>query len=206
MNIFDVCWTMYKSNTTFDFIKFVYKVEKIKSSRLMLLNSIVGKLAILLLGRLLGRDIYRELFVGLLKNFTRSDLERLSSKFYQDFLIGKKIDYTFELFSEIDTREIILCSASLDIVVSHIAKELKVVFFASELEFKKEICTGKITKDLLGVKNGIFENKEIKLVVTDNLSDLELVKKSSNSIILSTPKNVDFWEKNNLTVNYILKD
>lgn len=206
MKIFDVCWTMYKSNTTFDFIKFVYNVNGIKSFRLMVLSSLIGKLFILFLGKFLGRDIYRGFYVGLLKGFTRSDLEILSSKFYHDYLVRKKIDYTFDLLEEIDHREVLLCSASLDIIISHIAQQLKVSFFASELEFKNEICTGKISKDLLGMKDKILENKEIELVVTDNLSDLALVRKSSKSVILSTPKNVIFWKNNGLIVDYILKD
>ena len=56
------------------------------------------------------------------------------------------------------------------------------------------------------ILKGIFEYENIDLVVTDNLSDLELVKKSSKSIILSTPKNIGFWERNGLTVDYILED
>lgn len=206
LKIFDVCWTMYKSNTTFDFIRFIYKIENIKSFRLILLNSRIVKIIILLLGRILGRDIYRELFVGLLKGFTRQDIEFLSEKFYKNFLLKKRIDYTFDIFKKINADEILLCSASLDVVVAHIANELNVDFFASELEFKNGVCTGKISKDLLGVKDQILENKKIELVVTDNLSDLSLVKKSSKSVILSTPKNVNFWKRNGLTVNYILED
>ncbi len=86
------------------------------------------------------------------------------------------------------------------------AKMLNADFFASKLEFKNGICTGRISNDLLGAKNKIFEYENIDLVVTDNLSDLELVKKSSKSIILSTPKNIGFWERNGLTVDYILED
>lgn len=206
MKIFDVCWTMYRSNTTFDFIRFIYKTEGINSFRLAFLNSKIGKVVVLLIGKLIGRDIYRELFVGLLEGFTRNDLEKLSENFYYNFLLKNKIDYTFQIFNKIDVNEIVLCSASLDIVVAYIAYDLKVDFFASELEFKNEICTGKICKDLLGVKNSILGNKKIDLVVTDNLSDLELVMKSSESVILSTSKNVNFWKRNGLTVDYILQD
>lgn len=206
MKIFDVCWTMYKSNTTFDFIKFVYKTENIKSFRLIFLKSQIVKLVLLLLGRLLGRDIYRELFVRLLRGFSRNKLDILSERFYREILIENKINYTFDIFEKINTDEILLCSASLDVVVAHIANELNVDFFASELEFENGVCTGKISKDLLGMKDKILENKKIELVVTDNLSDLLLVKKSSKSIILSTPKNISFWKRNGLIVNYILED
>ena len=204
--IFDVCWTMYKSNTTFDFIKYVYKVECINSFKLIFLNSLIVKFSILLLGKLVGRDIYRELFVKLLKGFSKERLQKTSEKFYNEFLLDKKIDYTFNLINSMPLNSIILCSASLDIVVEHIAKMLNANFFASELEFKNGICTGRINNDLLGEKNKIFEHENIDLVVTDNLSDLELVKKSSKSIILSNPKNIGFWERNGLTVDYILED
>ena len=78
--IFDVCWTLYRSNTTFDFIKYVYKVEGINSFKLDFLNSLIGRFLILLLGKLVGRDIYRELFVDLLKGFSKESLENLITK------------------------------------------------------------------------------------------------------------------------------
>ena len=80
--IFDVCWTMYKSNTTFDFIKYVYKVECINSFKLIFLNSLIVKFSILLLGKLVGRDIYRELFVKLLKGFSKERLQKTSEKYF----------------------------------------------------------------------------------------------------------------------------
>ncbi|MBJ9903665.1 haloacid dehalogenase-like hydrolase [Acinetobacter bereziniae] len=204
--IFDVCWTMYKSNTTFDFIRFIYRINGIHSFKLNFLNSKIGKMILLLIGKLIGRDIYRELFISLLKGYQRTDLEIFSKKFYHNFLLEKKIDYTFEIFNEIESDKILLCSASLDIVVEKIASELKVKFFASELEYENGVCTGKISKDLLGMKDALFENKVIDLVVTDNLSDLGLVIKSLNSVILSTSKNVSFWERNGFSVDYILQD
>lgn len=202
--IFDVCWTLYRSNTTFDFIIYVYMEKRIKNFRFLILTSKVGKIFFLLLGKLIGRDIYRSMFVGLLKGFTRSDLNDLVENFYYNFLEKKKIDYTFEIFNKIDTQEIVLCSASLDVVVSYIADYLNVDFFSSELEFKNDICTGKISKDLLGRKDILLEDENLELVVTDNLSDLPLVKKSSKSIILSTPKNVNFWKRKGFSVDYIL--
>lgn len=99
-----------------------------------------------------------------------------------------------------------LCSASLDIVVSHIAKKLKVEYIASELEFNNEICTGKIIKDLLGIKDKIIDAQKIELVVTDNTSDLELIMKSPKSVILSTSKNFNFWKRNGFAIDYILRD
>ena len=56
INIIDVCWTLYKSNTTFDFISFVMEKKQKKSYRI--LNIYIIKAFLVLIGKLLKYDIY----------------------------------------------------------------------------------------------------------------------------------------------------
>lgn len=205
-NICDVCWTLYRSNTTFDFIDYFYK-DKPFNLKKYILDFFVIKFFILSLGKVVGKDIYRYLYISLLNGVSRKELLFFSKKFYSDFLITKKINFTFEMIETISQdSEIILCSASLDIIVYEISKRLNVKFIATQLVFEDDICTGKIESDLLGNKNNLFLNNEIDTVITDNLSDYKLVKLAKKSVILSTQKNVRFWESKGISVDYILED
>ncbi|MCH7340647.1 HAD family hydrolase [Acinetobacter higginsii] len=205
-NIVDVCWTMYRSNTTFDFISFVIKKQKEFNFKFFLLNFFVTKVFLIVLGRILKKDCYRYFYISLLKGYHYDDLAKYVDQFYQEFLIGKKIEFTFNLLDGfVDKADVILCSASLDIIVEKVANNLGVEYFASHLAFKNNVCLGLLESDLLFSKHELFSDVEIDCVITDNLSDYNLVKRAKNSIILSNKKNVIFWEERNIHVNYIFE-
>ncbi|MGL4482466.1 MAG: hypothetical protein ACRCTW_08075, partial [Lactococcus garvieae] len=73
--VFDLCHTLYDSNTTFEFISYVrggviFRVLK---------NKIVKKIVVLL-GKLINKDIYRLFFIYQLNGMTKDELlERASS-------------------------------------------------------------------------------------------------------------------------------
>lgn len=203
----DVCWTMYKSNTTFDFIDFVMEKEVKHKLKFFLIRLSFLKIFMILLGRVFNFDIYRYFYISLLEGFGRKELEEYVDLFLYNFLNNKKISFTFELLNDFDKNreDIVLCSASLDIVVSKISAQYGYQYFSSELEFVDGICTGKLKRDLLADKHSLFENDTVDCVVTDNLSDYELVKISRISKILSTKKNMNFWLKRNIKVDYVLE-
>ncbi|MDM1021928.1 hypothetical protein QSV37_16765 [Acinetobacter sp. VNK23] len=203
-NIIDVCWTMYRSNTTFDFIAFVMKEQKKMIFLYHILNLYVVKLFLVVLGKIFKHDYYRYFYIGLLKGYHRNELISYVEQFYQNFLQTKKIDFTFDLLSKLKNKDdIILCSASLDIIVEKIASDLNVKYFASTLLFENEVCLGKIGSDLLYSKHDIFSKEHINYVITDNLSDYKLIEKAKKPIVLSTQKNLKFWEERNIHVSYI---
>lgn len=203
LNIVDVCWTMYRSNTTFDFVAFVSESYNRNKVALFFLNNGLIKALIVLIGRILGVDIYRWFYVLMLKGFTYDELYEASNNFYDLFLVRNKIDFTFNIIEKISCKkDIVLCSASLDIVIKVIAERLNFKYYASELEFVDGVCVGRLKKDLLGKKNEIFNGLSLSLVVTDNLTDIKLVKASECSFILSTQKNKKFWARHNIKVNY----
>lgn len=205
-NIVDVCWTMYRSNTTFDFISFVIKKQKKINFKFFLLNFFVTKVFLIVLGRILKKDCYRYFYISLLKGYHYDALAKYVDQFYQEFLIGRKIEFTFNLLDGfVDKADVILCSASLDIVVEKVANNLGVEYFASHLSFKNNVCLGLLESDLLFSKHELFSDVEIDCVITDNLSDYNLVKKAKNPIILSNKKNLIFWEERNIHVNYIFE-
>lgn len=202
----DVCWTMYKSNTTFDFIDFVMEKEVKGTFKFYLVRNRMIRFLLIVLGKILNFDIYRNIYISLLKGFERSELNEYVNLFYENVLKRKEIFFTFEFLESVnkDSSEVILCSASLDIVVSKISTQYGYQYFASELEFVNEMCTGNLKRDLLADKHSLFTNDDVECVVTDNLSDYELVKMSRTSKILSTKKNINFWLTRSVKVDYVL--
>ncbi|AHE72845.1 hypothetical protein M942_10060 [Enterobacter ludwigii] len=201
--IVDVCHTLYNSNTTFDYVDFVLN-KKNKKTILLKIKPI--KYIIIIMGRLLHKDFYRYLYINKLRGFKKIELENIANEFCRDKLERLKILSTFAIINdEINNYKFILASASLNIIIEAIIKNEKVFeenAYSSILEFKNDICTGKLSQDLLGSKHKYFS--EVNWVITDNISDLKLAKKSEKVTILSKPKNIAFWERNGFKVDIII--
>lgn len=207
--IFDVCWTLFKTSTTFSFVDFSLLNLKKKSYIHFFLKINIVKYFLILIGRFFKFDLYRYIYIYLLKGIHKDDLEILSEKYIEEYLVLKKINKTFELlnyYSESAEFDIFLSSASLDVIIKPLAIKLKLKYHASNLGFDDlGFCTGLLDNDLLGNKEKQTYNvNEIYLVVTDNFSDLKLIRKSKNCFIISSRKNTLFWSKQNIIVDYFL--
>ncbi|EMG9280292.1 haloacid dehalogenase-like hydrolase [Enterobacter cloacae] len=201
--IVDVCHTLYRSNTTFDYVDFVLNK---KNKKIILLKVKPIKYTLIIMGRFLHKDIYRYLYIKRLRGFKKKELEDIANEFYKNKLDRLKILSTFNAINkEINNYKFILASASLNIVIEAIIKNEKIfegIAYSSSLDFKNDICTGKLSQDLLGNKHKYFS--EVNWVITDNISDLKLAKKSEKVTILSKPKNIAFWERNGFKVDIII--
>lgn len=105
--IFDVCWTLYKSNTTFDFINFFHK-SRGGNFYVSILNNKLIKNFLLLIGRSLGIDIYRYLYILSLKGYTKEQLEYIAKNYVKNVLSDKKILFSHEFLNQsLKEREIV---------------------------------------------------------------------------------------------------
>lgn len=195
--ILDVCGTIYSSNTTFDFFEsiassplelFIIKIKRCKI--LMLANSILFKL--------LKFDFYRRVCVYIfLANKTAEEVEYASIKFYNEFLSHKKINETQAVIKDLsDEYEFIICSASIDPIISVVAENIGCkVYFSTLLERKNGVYSGGIAQDLLGNKLSVLRENDINydLVITDNKSDMDIIKNSKSAIIITEMKNLKYW-------------
>lgn len=199
--VVDVCGTMFDSNTTFDYIDFVFGIKK--SGLHCLLNVCIVRYSLLALGKLIQVDLYRYLYIYLLRGVEYTELQMFSSMFYDRILSTRKIEEVCDLISYINKEyKIVLCSASLDVVVAEVARRFEIVeWHSSMLNIRDGKCLGTLAVDLLGNKAVLFDN--VDWVLTDNMSDLELVRKSIKSTIVSKQKNVKFWEKNSICVDFV---
>ena len=204
--IIDVCGTLYASNTTFDYIDFVMQSASLKKRVVhYILQLRITKLILITIGKIVKIDIYRYLYIHLLKGCSKDKLELYASRFYHEYLQKKRIQFSFDILDSIDNKKysIILCSASLDIIIEKISHNIGYKYHATKLEFVSNICTGKIHTDLLGAKHLLFKNEDLYLVMTDNLSDYLLVQQAKIKLVLSKPKNIPFWTKKGIKVSHI---
>lgn len=196
--IFDICDTLYNSNTTFDFCKW-RKNKKYWEFLLWFSSTILGKLINKISITFFKKEFSRNLHLKSLSNINKDELYKEAILFTEIFLNKKKINYTHNILEKLKNKnkDIYLISASIDPVVEAISKHLNVKFISSELLYIDNICQGSLKKDLLGNKHNLnFIN--LSLVVTDNISDYQLCRMSEQSLIIINSKNKNFWIKNKL--------
>lgn len=195
--ILDICGTIYDSNTTFDFFesiassKIEKKLLKIRENRIiMLLN--------LFLFKLTHADLYRKICIRFfLTGKSIDNIEMAVSKFHDEVLAYRKISETSKIIQSLSCDyDFIICSASIDPVVRIIAKNIGCNdYFATQISRNEDCYTGMIESDLLGKKYQCLNNSGIvyDLVITDNKSDLDIIKNSNKSIIISKNKDLKYW-------------
>lgn len=210
----DVCDTLYKSNTTFDFIRFVVTNGPI--FRLIALNLLTKKwspvfLILVLLGKISGIDYGRKLAIGFFAGIKEDQLAQASEKFFNDFLVSRRNEVVFNLLSKYrNSNKLILASSSIQPIVQVIARANNFDdFIASKLECKYGRYTGALSLDLTGKKQSfvheMMDREGIRelIVITDNKSDKELVSMANESFIaIKKESDKIFWKSVN--ANFIM--
>lgn len=97
----DICWTLFSSNTTYDFLR-------IRGNRL---NSLLYKL--------FGYDYVRARAIRKHRHYTHEQLLARAERFYTDYLEPRKIEPVWQL---IEGREIILVSQTMPSIAEVVAK------------------------------------------------------------------------------------
>ncbi|WP_000853491.1 hypothetical protein [Shigella boydii] len=127
-----------------------------------------------------------------LEGYEKSTLEELANLFYDEFLIFKEKNEVMALLERYKHEKIILMSASVDPVINVIAKNLNVEAVSSKLEFIDNKSTGLLEYNLTGIKH-LQVNNPVSLIVTDNFSDINLIKLADTAVIISKAKDKNKW-------------
>ncbi len=205
----DVCDTLYRSNTTFDFVRFA--LERGPHGRRRTLERAVNArhsplfYAGAVFFRLGGPDVARFATVALLRGFSQEELASLAESFVDDFLASRRIEETHRLVEEArDLGErVVLVSASLEPVVAAIAARLRVEHRASELEVDPRTgrLTGRISRDWTGRKQAVlgelgWTRDDELTVMTDNFSDAALMELADRRLaVVHSARAEDFWQR-----------
>lgn len=203
--IFDVCGTLYRSNTTFDFLEFYWREKNDRVLRLFftLSGTMLGKAVWVILSNVYDRDLFRRLAVRTLFGERINDVDDAAKRFVKIVLSSKARSEVLHILDiqRSEGAEIVLLSASLCPVVRAIASELKIErYYCSSLEVKDDRFSGYFLDDVRGRKKEIFL-KEISdsvefVFVTDNKEDLSLLEYSSSPYVVVRRKHKKFWKVN----------
>ena len=196
--IFDICDTLYESNTTLDFIYFI-ESRPLKRLALKLIRSTPSKVINKISNSLFKIDFIRSFYIRQLDGLSKETLCKKADSFVQTYLSPRKNIEVFAELSSLPKESIFLASATIDPVAMAIAKEIGVNYVSSQLAYdSSDNCLGTLATDMLGDKSRCFENKKISLVVTDNKSDLKLCQMADAVIAVSKQKNTSFWRSANI--------
>ncbi|WP_210466231.1 HAD family hydrolase [Rufibacter roseolus] len=205
--VFDICDTLFYSNTTFDFIKFVLE-EKKMVSKCRLFDLYTKRkspffLSLYLLQKLTKVDWPKKLCLKLLAGITKEELYLLGEAFENQFLVSRMIAETHQMLERLKEagKSIVLISASIDPVVAAIASKLKVEYRCSELHYNsRNKFTGNLSREMTGQK--LIELRRMLsrhdapfAVATDNFSDRSLVEAACQRyVVVYNTKAVQFWQ------------
>lgn len=196
----DICGTLYRSNTTFDFLAFFFHtkrwykiVDKFRRVRLlMVLNAIIMKL--------LHKDLLRIWAISHLSGFKRDELLQMSRQFHEEYLLPRANREVFDIIQKEKNngRKIVIVSATLDFIADVEAEHLEAdVVLSSRLSYNDGICQGRLSKDLLANKlqvlTGVGELPPYWGVITDNYSDADIIMKSRNAFLVQYTGKRDRW-------------
>lgn len=203
--VFDICDTLYYSNTTHDFVRYVLENEPV-SAKKIIYRSLNAKLLpfrylIIFLSVQTGRDILRSFNVSMLKGLTRQDLAERAKQFVKEFLAQRRIEQIQELLHAKSAAglRVVLCSSSIEPVVEAIAEELRIEDRVStSLEYEGDVFTGRFSRDITRSKLQELRDRglagDLVYAASDNLSDLELLSAAKESLaIVHNGRKEEFW-------------
>ena len=108
----DICWTLYRSNTTFDFLDNIISNKLYRLLRTFC-KTTVGYWGNILLYRLTHIDWQRRLAVQYLKGMSQVALEARAQTFIATLEQTKRIDTSFNILAQTQAPVIILSDAAI---------------------------------------------------------------------------------------------
>jgi len=196
----DVCFTLYKSNTTFDFFE-QYFTDNADYQKLKKLRN---NLFIRVLSKIIPYDFVRKNAVKLLLNHNEIELKQAARLFVGKLEPITEVEKTIAEYRSKDYK-IVLLSSSLDFIVEAVSIAVKAdLYYATTLVYEDQVCRGRIERDLLANKDKIikreFANDDI-VFLSDNKSDLNcapLVNKLVAVFKVNDKSAAAFWKRNHI--------
>ena len=189
--VIDICGTIFKSNTTFDFIKFYYASR----FNVRILSTFPVKVVCAILFKLFGIDVIRPILLRNLEGVSHFQLKNMADEFYDKFLLPKKNNEVINIINQYRAEgyRLILVSATIDVIATVVAEKLAITeFISTNLEYEKNICTGKILKDVYKNKQNILIQTGLLPpyagIITDNYEDVTIIEQSKEPYLVSYRK------------------
>lgn len=201
--VFDICGTIFKSNTTFDFLTFwLTPRSRYYSFFDKLRKTFIWKVINKITRTYLHVDITRIIALRFLKGYSRLQLSEGADMFYESYLmkhLNDNVVDTIKVLRINPSCNVLIASATIDVVAEVIARKMQInTWYSSELCYVDGICQGKLSKDLLGKKNVFIQeiqNQTIDSVYTDDFTDIPLQKEARQKNIVVYTKTDKKWKK-----------
>lgn len=213
--ITDVCGTLVYDDTTLGLLRVHFSQQPERQWRLPMLRALTAhrspfRLGVAVIERLTGKHVLKHLLVRMMKGDTVSSLESSAEIYAQWLLDHRKVPAVWNVITPaINDKHIILASASLQPIVSALAKQLGVRFVASELESSDGVLTGRYKNDLTGLKIKALSDvighdlsSSFYDAISDNITDQELLRGANRAyVVLHKASHKERWV--GLTATYI---
>lgn len=192
--VFDVCDTLFRTNTTVGFVRFLARrsgdAQSLETIRRWTARTSPAFVAGALAYRFAHWDVARGRVIRTLRGYTREELQAAANDYVALELAPQLVEPVHKRLQEhrADGDRVILASSSLDVVISAVARNLGVDWVASELGYAEGRCTGKLVRDLTGRKPAALAPLVGRLaslhVYTDNRSDKALLQMAERCTII----------------------
>ncbi len=202
IHVFDICGTLYNSNTTFDFLEYFFKTNKSYCFYNKIRKSFLWCAINHILRKCCHKDMTRMIALHYLRGYSREELLAAAQVFYKSFLVNHQNNAVLDqlhYLQHMPEEKIVIVSATLDFIAEVIAEQLScTVWYSSKLQYQSGICQGFLICDLLENKvEKIFNDTQIRIesVYTDDISDVALLNIAQTQNVIVYPKTRNKWEK-----------
>lgn len=160
----DICWTLYRSNTTFDFLDQIIISPHYRHIR-RIFSTTIGKHINLLILKLFHFDLQRSLALRYIRHIDNATLLEKARTFRDTYLEQRK---NAEVFDTIQGRKIVLASGTIDVIAKVVAEQLHPIqAFSSRI-----------------LKNQLLDRFTCFDIITDNTADIALIRKAHRAYIV----------------------
>jgi phosphoserine phosphatase len=207
----DICDTLYRSNTTFDFIRYLVRRNPFKR---FLVAAITLRYSppfwiLLIAGKVIKKDLHRACVLMLIRGMHQAHLMSEAVAFNELFLEKRRNEIVWRHLKDESTNQVILLSATLEPIALAIANKNGFEVCASKLEYDLNgRFTGRLKIDLIGRKHEHLPysaQREQYAVITDNFSDQKLLESAAEKfVVLNQPRDRKKWSLTDATfiLNY----
>ena len=197
--LIDICGTIYRSNTTLDFVRFFWG------------DDVKVRIMLSLPFRILSRLMYYAMrweplrfgLIRMLKGKSKEELRKMAETFHKEFLCGKT---NKSVVNQIEEKRqqgytLVLLSATLDIIAEEVSKQFNIPHvISSKLDYNDDgVCLGRLRRDLLHDKLGALLKEGFVHpydgIITDNYTDASLIEMSKEAYLICYGSSKEKWEK-----------
>lgn len=171
----DICWTLYRSNTTFDFLDWLITDPGYRRLRKAFRHPLM-RAANRLIVRLSGCDVERQWALRYLRRYDQPTQERKAQEFVLTVLSSRRIDEAWHI---IEGRRVVLATGTIEPIAHAVARLVN-----AEAVYAGDIYKRALRNDNVNDNDNVDDNDNYD-ILTDNLSDAPLVRRARRAYIVT---------------------